>query len=454
MKFALDNSIMDNDLDADGHYIFNLAGFIPVPPGLVASDDPRLTDQRVPLDGSVTNAKVAATAAIVQSKLLLNGTIPSAWLGSTGGTAAAGNLAEFVSRKAAPNGYASLDGTGKIPVAQLPALAGVGTVTSVGITMPVQFSIVGTPVTTTGTFAVGWASAAANSWFGNISAGTPAFRTSAFPLVLIPNLDASKITTGTIDPPRLPLAQYGGSHNAGAIPDPGTAALPANDYLSRDMSYKTIPIPAKEIFLTSGTTFTPDTGVRAMTVECWGGGGGGGGSTAPGGTGFTACGGGGGGAGFASRYVTGTIQAFYNTVFGAGGAGGSAGGSGLAGSQTTFGTACIAAGGAGGSGDSVGGTLPQIVRLGGTGGGSGTGDFSMTGGDGGGSVRFSGTAGAGGNGGDAAMGGGGARGTSTAATGAAGNNYGGGGAGSISYDATPHTGGAGAPGAIRIVEFF
>lgn len=39
--------------------------------GIVASTDARLTDQRVPIDGSVTNAKVAATAAIAESKLAL-----------------------------------------------------------------------------------------------------------------------------------------------------------------------------------------------------------------------------------------------------------------------------------------------------------------------------------------------------------------------------------------------
>lgn len=40
--------------------------------GIVASTDSRLTDQRVPTDGSVTNAKVAAGAAILESKLALD----------------------------------------------------------------------------------------------------------------------------------------------------------------------------------------------------------------------------------------------------------------------------------------------------------------------------------------------------------------------------------------------
>jgi hypothetical protein len=43
--------------------------------GIVASTDPRLTDTRVPTDGSVTNAKVAGGAAIAYSKLTLTGAI-------------------------------------------------------------------------------------------------------------------------------------------------------------------------------------------------------------------------------------------------------------------------------------------------------------------------------------------------------------------------------------------
>jgi hypothetical protein len=79
-----------------------------------------------------------------------------------------------------------------------------GTVTSVDFTVPAQFTISGTPLTTSGTIGLGWQSNSQNLVLAtpNGSAGTPTFRS----LVAndIPNLDASKITTGL-----LPLARGG-----------------------------------------------------------------------------------------------------------------------------------------------------------------------------------------------------------------------------------------------------
>lgn len=78
-----------------------------------------------------------------------------------------------------------------------------GTVTSVALTAPAEITVAGSPVTSSGTLALTWASAAQNSVFAgpSASAGTPAFRT----LVAgdIPNLDAAKITTGIIAAARL-----------------------------------------------------------------------------------------------------------------------------------------------------------------------------------------------------------------------------------------------------------
>ncbi len=54
-----------------------------------------------------------------------------------------------------------------------------GTVTSVGLSMPGQFSVTGSPVTTTGTLAASWNSQAANTVLAapNGASGTPTFRT-------------------------------------------------------------------------------------------------------------------------------------------------------------------------------------------------------------------------------------------------------------------------------------
>lgn len=59
------------------------------------------------------------------------------------------------------------------------ALPGTGTVTSVALTAPVEFSVAGSPVTTAGTLALSWANEAANKVFAGPSSGgatTPTFR--------------------------------------------------------------------------------------------------------------------------------------------------------------------------------------------------------------------------------------------------------------------------------------
>jgi hypothetical protein len=243
MITAVDNGILTTDLDAQHFQLLNVGNIIPTPGNLVTSTDPRLTDQRVPLDNSVTNAKVAAGAAIQQDKLLLTGDIPVSWLGTTATTAAQGNLAEFKTNKNNPNGYAGLDNNGHVPPEQLPPDIGTGTVTSIGLAMPSQFGITGSPVTTSGTITAAWNNVASFSWFGNPtgSPAAPTFNTTPLPVSLIPGLDANKIITGTIDPARLPPAiGVGVGHSSGAVPDPGLGGA-ASDYLGRDMLYHSIP---------------------------------------------------------------------------------------------------------------------------------------------------------------------------------------------------------------------
>jgi len=375
MIFNLENGVLTTDLDCQFHNLLNLNALVPTPPGLVGDSDPRLTDQRVPVDGSVTNIKVAAAAGIVQSKLLLNGVIPATWLGTTSTTAAQGNLAEYVSRKGAINGYASLDGTGKIPVAQLPALAGMGTVTnfSAGDCNPLFTTTESNP-TTTPALTFNLTSAPANSWFGNSTgvAGAPAYRTGAIPVGLIPNLDAAVITSGIFNSARIPLAVYGPGSHSGAMPSPGAlVAGTETDTLCRDLSFRPTPTSAKvNVITTTGSgTFNTDAGVRAVFVELWGGGGGG---------------------AYCSKWIT-VIQGSYNVSVGNGGNGGSAGGGdGAAGQATSWqpGTGGpVANGGLGGTGDPAGATLPGVVRIGASGGNATGADLGMSSGDGGGSAR-------------------------------------------------------------------
>lgn len=246
MTPIIEDAVLGTDLDARHFDILNLLSIDPPPDNLAESDDPRLTDAREPLPGSVTDASVAADAAIAQAKLSLDGDIPVAWLGTTSTTAAQGDLAEYTANKDQPGGYAGLDGSGKVPAAILPATAGTGTVTSVGLTMPAEFSVTGSPVTGSGTLAAAWAAVADMSWFGNKSGApaAPQFYTTPLPDSLIPDLDADFVTTGTFDPALLPVAVgLGGSHAAGAVPDPGdgSGGALATDYLARDMTYKAAP---------------------------------------------------------------------------------------------------------------------------------------------------------------------------------------------------------------------
>jgi hypothetical protein len=248
MICGIDNGQMVTDLDANHFRILNLSSVIGPPPndlpdGLVGTDDPRLSDARAPLDGSVTDASVAFLAGIVQSKLNLNGTIPPLWLGTDATHAANGSLVEYMANKGQPGGYAALDGTGKVPIGQLPNDIGTGTVTSVGLVMPADFSVAGTPVTTTGTITVTWASVPNGTWFGNATGGSavPSFQTTPITTSMVPPLPASKIVTGTIDMARLPIAiGVGSSSSSGLVPDPGPTGN-ATDYLARDMTYKPVP---------------------------------------------------------------------------------------------------------------------------------------------------------------------------------------------------------------------
>jgi len=85
-----------------------------------------------------------------------------------------------------------------ITAGQLNTTGGSGTVTSVGLSLPSIFSVSGSPVTTSGTLTGTLATQSANTVFSGPTTGgaaTPTFR--ALVAADVPNLDASKITSGT-----------------------------------------------------------------------------------------------------------------------------------------------------------------------------------------------------------------------------------------------------------------
>jgi hypothetical protein len=90
-------------------------------------------------------------------------------------------------------------GTGNITIAASGG-GGSGTVTSVGLSMPAEFSVAGSPISSSGTFTVTKANASANAVYAGPTSGgaaQPAFR--ALVASDIPNLAESQVTNLTTD---------------------------------------------------------------------------------------------------------------------------------------------------------------------------------------------------------------------------------------------------------------
>lgn len=243
----LEDAILGNDLDCQNYSLLNIGAMVPVPDNLVAVDDPRLDGGATPLDGSVTNESVAATAGIDQSKLNMNGAIPAAWLSSSLELAAPGNLAEYHSRKGAPNGYAALDADGKIAASHFTPGDAIGSVTAVGLNFMTPLRNFGPDIITgSGTFDVRWKTNTPGlcwfGWDGTIDPQHPdIFRPFyvANQLVggMVSGLPCSKFTSGVFARSLCPVARgLGEFHRRGMVPDPGATGAKGM-YLGRDMNW-------------------------------------------------------------------------------------------------------------------------------------------------------------------------------------------------------------------------
>lgn len=240
----LDNAVLLNDLDANAQRILN-AGEESIfeGSGLLVSSDQRLADQRLILDGSVSNASVAGDAGIDQSKLLLDGDLPANYLGTAKQKAAKGSLYQPVADKGAPEGYAPLDGDGRLPAGNYPFSSG-GTVNEIRFSMPEDDFTVATPVVTLdGSLEALWNSKPGPCWFGvpptsELSGAVPRFNFTPIDPDMVPALDVSKIESGMFHVEQLPAALgVGAEHALGVVPDTGETGDPG-DYLARDMTYR------------------------------------------------------------------------------------------------------------------------------------------------------------------------------------------------------------------------
>lgn len=247
MTPILDSAALSSDLDANNFRILNLGKLLPPPPNLVGINDPVMSNARQIPDGSVTNDSVAVTAGITQDKLLLDGSIPTPWLGTGSNQAAQGDLVERGSNKDIPNGYAGADDNGLIPEGVLNPGIAAGSANTVYLMMPPELPISsGNPIKDSDTFVVDWADVPNESWFGVtgfesslLSSVKPGFLVSRIPLSLIPGLDASKVTSGVFNQERFPVCiGLGVDHSLGFVPDPGQYG-DSHDYLGRDMEWHT-----------------------------------------------------------------------------------------------------------------------------------------------------------------------------------------------------------------------
>jgi hypothetical protein len=110
---------------------------------------------------------------------------------STGNIIKLNNIVtNFPSLQGAASSYLMNDGTGTLTWA-----TGVGTVTSVGLAMPLEFSVTNSPVTTSGTLTAGWNNEAQNLVFSSpaSASGIPSFR--SLTSNDLPSIPWSKITT-------------------------------------------------------------------------------------------------------------------------------------------------------------------------------------------------------------------------------------------------------------------
>jgi hypothetical protein len=256
MTPILEDSELGSDLDCQNFDLLNIKSLNPIPAGLASSLGDSMDGPRMVLDGSVFDEHVAPKSDVAdtpdngidQSKLNLNGLIPSAWftvsLEINAPYAARGDLVELITRKNAISGYAGLDANGRIAASTMTIGISPGTVNEVDLALVPELVAGVSQIKTSGVFNVSWVSTPDNSWLGVFGlvgipgVPLPKFQTTQLPVLLIPDLDATKFTSGTFPVEQLPVAvgMAALGHQKGIVPDPGETGDPT-EYLGRDMQW-------------------------------------------------------------------------------------------------------------------------------------------------------------------------------------------------------------------------
>jgi len=157
--------------------------------------------------GTVTSIAVTAPTEITVggSPITTSGTIALSWTSQTQN--------KFF---ASPNGSSGTPSFRAIVAADLPG--GTGTVTSVALSAPGEFTVSGSPVTTSGTLTLAWATQSANKIFAGPSTGAaaaPTFRTAV----------AEDLASGTATSGFLPVAQGTGVEPAWSAVTPSVVGF-------------------------------------------------------------------------------------------------------------------------------------------------------------------------------------------------------------------------------------
>lgn len=186
--------------------------------------------------GTVTEGAAAATITGTAPTQTLNLTIPKGNTGNTGSAGAAATISVGTVTTGAPGSSASVTNVGTssaavfdITIPRGDAGAGSGSVTSVALSAPAEFSVTGSPVTGSGTLTFSKASQTANYFWAapNGAGGAPVFR--AIVAADIPTLNQN--TTGTAAGLSATLAVGSGGTGAttlsGLIKGNGTGAFTA-----------------------------------------------------------------------------------------------------------------------------------------------------------------------------------------------------------------------------------
>lgn len=148
------------------------------------------------------------------------------------------SAAELLIRKGVANGYAPLDGSGKVPTANLPS-AGAGTVTSISlVSTPSWLTVGGSPITSSGVLTLTATSGQTAASF----LATPTGSTGTVALRTIVSGDL----TGAI------FGASGVSHSIGVVPDPGSSA--GSTHFLREDGTWSVPPGSAGSFSDDGTT--------------------------------------------------------------------------------------------------------------------------------------------------------------------------------------------------------